>query len=72
MASAPTTVQKAKYSIYSAIVFLLIASPMMYRLTSSVLGAWISSKQGCPTLAGLVLHTVVFGLILFGLMYLPL
>ena len=70
--ATPTTTQKAKYSLYSAIVFFIIASPFMYRLTSSVLGNWIASKQGYPTMSGLILHTIVFGLILFGMMYLPL
>lgn len=70
--ATPTAAEKAKYSLYSALVFLLIASPFMYRATSSVLGGWIASKQGLPTVAGLLLHTVVFALILFGLMYLPL
>jgi hypothetical protein len=67
----PTTQDKAKYSLYSAVIFLIIASPLMYRITSAVLGQWIA-VQGCPTVAGLVLHTIVFALVIFGIMFVPL
>jgi len=42
----------------------------MYNLTSSVFGSAIAS-HGCPTLTGLILHAVVFGLIIFGTMFIP-
>lgn len=65
----PSTAEKIKYSLYSAIVFFVIASPFVYKLTSSILGKWVAGPSGCPTISGLVLHTIVFGLIIFGLMY---
>lgn len=63
---------KARYSLYSALVFLLIASPPMFKLVNMVLGKLvpIASSAGCPTTAGLLLHTVVFFFIIFGLMHL--
>lgn len=67
----PTIFEKIKYSLYSAIVFLIIASPFMYGVTSSIFGKWVAVK-GCPTIAGLVLHTIVFALVVLGIMYLPL
>ena len=59
------------YSIQAALVFLVIASPFMYNLVQSILGRLVTvAKGGCPTMAGLLLHTVVYGLIVYGLMLL--
>jgi len=63
---------KAKYSFYSALVFFLIANPETYKLTERLFG-WLFhvSVGGCPTPAGLFLHTIVFFLVLLGLMLFP-
>lgn len=60
--------KQIKLSLLSALIFLLISSPEMYRVTSNVLGSWIANAAGCPTAAGLLTHTVVFGLIVYALM----
>jgi hypothetical protein len=63
---------KAKYSFYSALVFFLIANPETYKVTQNVFGYFFQiSNGGCPTPAGLFLHTVVFFFLLLGLMLLP-
>jgi hypothetical protein len=59
---------KLKISIFSAVIFLIIASPTMYTLTSSLFGQAIATN-GCPTLTGLVLHAVVFGIIIYASMF---
>jgi|TARA_B000000557_G_C20502812_1_gene328704 hypothetical protein len=61
---------KWKYSIYSAIVFLIISSPYTYMLVNSMLGSLVSISKptGCPTTVGLLLHAVVFMLIIRGMM----
>ena len=59
-----------KFSIISAIIFLLISSPFMYNITNSILG--ITTTNGCPTVVGLILHTIVFLLISYGVMQLDL
>lgn len=61
---------KWKYSLYSAIVFLLISSPYTYMLMNTILGSFvsISSSSGCPTIVGLLLHAIVFMLIIRGMM----
>ena len=61
---------KWKYSLYSAIVFLLISSPYTYMLMNNILGSLvsISSSSGCPTIVGLLLHAIVFMLIIRGMM----
>jgi hypothetical protein len=60
-----------KFSLISAIIFLIISSPLMYNITDGLLG-WVSSIsiKGCPTIFGLILHTVVFLLISYGIMQL--
>lgn len=63
---------KAKTSLQSAILFFIIANPYTYQVMTKVFGSWVSSGAGCPTSAGLVLHSLVFGLIVFGLMKLTL
>ena len=56
-------------SIKAALLFLIIGSPLMYRLTQKLLGGLITiSSKGCPTMAGLVLHALVLGLITYVLM----
>jgi hypothetical protein len=57
-----------RYAVYSGLVFLLISSPMMYKFTSSHISHGLASAGGCPTTAGLILHTIVFILLVFLLM----
>jgi len=68
----PSEMDKMRYSLYSAIVFLIIASPLMFKIVNSILGRLIpiASPSGCPTIAGLVIHSIVFGLIVYGMMHL--
>ena len=63
---------KAKYSFYSALVFFLIANPETFKVTQMLLGSFITlAHGGCPTPAGLFLHTGIFFLVLLGLMLFP-
>lgn len=59
---------KAKYSFQSALLFFLIANPAAFQVMRRVLGGWVASDTGCPTGAGLLLHSLVFGLVVFLLM----
>lgn len=62
---------KAMASLQSALVFLIVANPAAYRLTNSMLGFVLkvsNTNSGSPTVFGLVLHAVVFGLIAYALM----
>lgn len=63
-------VDKWRYSIYSAIVFLIISSPYAYISVNTLLKkiVKISSTNGCPTLVGLLVHALVFTLIIRGMM----
>jgi hypothetical protein len=58
----PSNSQKWQISIFSAFIFLLVVNPYTYNLTNSLLGGIIGTiaKNGCPTMVGLLLHTVVY------------
>ncbi len=60
---------KVKYSLYSALIFFLVANPATFRVVNSIIPG--VAVNGCPTAAGLLLHTVVFFLALVGIMMLP-
>ena len=62
--------QEAKLlvSFISALLFFLVSSPEMYQLTRRLFGTWVSGPTGCSSTLGLILHSVVFLLITWGLM----
>jgi hypothetical protein len=65
--------QKQAATLQAVLLFFIIANPFTYRLTNSLLGGLIgrlSDPSGCPTSTGLIVHSVVFGLIVYGLMFL--
>tara|TARA_R100001163_G_C5068510_1_gene209031 strand:+ start:2117 stop:2533 length:417 start_codon:yes stop_codon:yes gene_type:complete len=65
------TLTKIKHSLYGSLIQFLLSSPAMYSLTGSLFGPQIASSDGCPTLIGILLHTVVYTMALVGVMYLP-
>jgi len=60
--------QRLMNSILAGLVFFIIASPDTFRFMRSLLGKWVSGPNGCPTTGGLLLHTLVFILITWGMM----
>jgi hypothetical protein len=65
--------QKQSATLQAVLLFFLIANPFTYRLTNSLLSGLvgrIADPSGCPTSTGLLLHSAVFGIIVYGLMYL--
>ena len=62
---------KIKHSLYGTLIFYLVSSPALYSVVGSILGNSIASTKGCPTLMGVLLHTVVYCAMLVGVMYLP-
>jgi hypothetical protein len=56
---------KAKYALYSTLVFFLVANPETYKLLQKFLGRWvdIAGGGGCPTPVGFFIHTGLFFLI---------
>ena len=45
------------------VLFLILASPLVFRGVRKVLGTWVASAEGLPTFAGLLLHAIIFSLI---------
>ena len=65
--------KKISATIQSMIIFIIISLPITYKTTNSILGNIIgklADPSGCPTTLGLIVHAIVFGLIIFGLMLL--
>lgn len=60
---------KVKFSFYSALLFFLVANPVTFRFTNSLLPG--VAENGCPTAFGFVLHTIVFFALSFWSMTLP-
>jgi hypothetical protein len=60
--------QQIKYSIWGAMLFFFVSSEEMYRLTSSFVKDL--AVDGCPSVKGLVVHTGVYAVALYGLMLL--
>jgi len=64
---------KAKYAIYSALIFFLLANPETALVIQRLVGGFISvvTSGGALTIQGLFLHTALFFFIMLGLMLLP-
>ena len=54
--------QKWQITLFSAFIFLLVVNPYTYNLTNSLLSGIVGTvaRNGCPTMVGLLLHTVVY------------
>jgi hypothetical protein len=62
--------QKIFASIIAALIFLLISSQFMYNLTNKI-GLKTLNSSDKPTTWGYILHSIVFGLIVFATMFIP-
>ena len=60
--------KKALYSFQSALIFFIVAHPETYKFVKSILGNWVASDSGLATTAGVLVHAIVYGLIVYGLM----
>ena len=62
---------KWKITILSVFIFILIINPYTYMFTQKILGRFIgkiADASGCPTLLGLLIHTIVYILLIRGVM----
>lgn len=66
---ALSTALKIKFSLYSALIFFLVANPITFRVMNSLIPG--VAVNGCPTSFGFMLHTIVFFGLSFLLMLLP-
>lgn len=59
---------KLSSAIVAAILFFIISNPIVYKFVDGVLGGVLgplASTAGCPTATGLILHSAVFGAVMF-------
>jgi hypothetical protein len=64
---------KAKYSLYSALVFFLFANPETYIVLQRFFGKIVTfiTPSGAPTISGIFINTGLFFITMLGLMLLP-
>ena len=57
---------KWRYTFYSAVVVLILVNSYSFQFTQRIFGniVTVSSPEGCPTFAGLLIHVLVFSLII--------
>ena len=55
-------------SLISGLTFFIIANPETFRLVRRVLGPRIATPNGCPSTIGLLVHSLVFILVVWGMM----
>ncbi len=60
--------KKLYISFQTALIAFVFFNPMLFKAVSSVLGRWVASADGAPTMLGLLLHAILFGLVLYLLM----
>ncbi len=64
---------KAKYSLYSALVFFLFANPETTLILQKAVGNTLTliTSSGVPTIQGIFVNTGLFFITMLGLMLLP-
>lgn len=64
---------KAKYSLYSALIFFLFANPETTNILQKVAGNTVTliTSSGVPTIQGIFVNTGLFFITMLGLMLLP-
>ena len=60
---------KVKFSLYSTLLFFLVANPLTYKVVNSIASG--VAVGGCPTAFGLFLHSLVFFGLSYAIMTLP-
>lgn len=63
-----TKEKKIRVSIQTALIAFVIFNPLMFQFMGSLLGKWLANSDGLPTMAGLLIHTLLFGFIIYLLM----
>ena len=60
--------EKFVTSLISGLTFFIIANPETFRIVRRVLGPRIATPNGCPSTMGLLVHSLVFILVVWGMM----
>jgi len=62
----PSSQDKWRFTLYTVIMVIALFNPYAFRVIDNLLGSIvkIADKNGCPTLAGFVVHLIIFTLVL--------
>lgn len=60
---------KVKYSFWSTLMFFVLSNEQTYKLMNNLYS--VAGDSGCPNDVGIIIHSVVYFLLLVGVMYLP-
>ena len=55
-----TQAKKINISLFSALLFFVVANPTTFKIVRKMLGDWVASPGGCPTTTGLFVHSIVY------------
>lgn len=54
------------YSLQAALLFFIVSSPLVYRFINKLISnIFTVAVKGCPTTNGLLLHTIVYGILIY-------
>lgn len=70
-AKEATEIDKWRYSLYAAIIFIVVALPFTYKITNNYLYLHTTDSNGSPTILGVIIHGIVFFLLIRLAMFLP-
>lgn len=62
---------KLKHSLYGTLIYFLLSNPATYSFVGSLFGQQFSNRKGCPSVLGVLLHSIVYCAFLVAVMYLP-
>lgn len=60
-----------KSALICTLLFFIITNTEIYKITGSLTGGLTADQNGCATIWGLLLHTMLFFLIAFAIMFIP-
>ena len=61
---------KFMYSLLSTLIFSVLSSKSVYSITKNIYSGLVDDN-GCPKFVGVLVHSIVYFLIIFGLMFIP-
>lgn len=61
---------KLKHSLYGTLIFFMLSNPATYSFVAGLFGNQFANN-GCPTLKGILLQTIIYCAFLITVMYLP-
>lgn len=62
--------RKLQTAAVAALLFYIVSSPITYKIVDGFFGSMfqIADHTGCPSGSGLIVHTVVYGLVSYAIM----